>query len=83
MLRFADTLQLALSALRADRRRSALIALATAIGVTAVVLLTALGDGARRYVTGQFSHGCPRTAWNSPRCGSAMNRHVVTSPFSL
>jgi len=55
MLRFADTLQLALSALRADRRRSALIALATAIGVTAVVLLTALGDGARRYVTGQFS----------------------------
>ena len=55
MLRFADTLQLALSALRADRRRSALIALATAIGVTAVVLLTALGDGARRYVTSQFS----------------------------
>jgi len=48
MLRFADTLQLALSALRADRRRSALIALATAIGVTAVVLLTATSPASSR-----------------------------------
>ena len=29
--------------------------LAMAIGVAAVVILTALGDGARRYVVGEFS----------------------------
>ena len=55
MLRLADTVSLALHALRAEGRRSLLIGLATAIGVTAVILLTALGDGARRYVTGEFS----------------------------
>jgi putative ABC transport system permease protein len=35
--------------------RSALLVLAMAIGVAAVVVLTALGDGARRYVMDQFS----------------------------
>ena len=39
----------------AERRRSLLIALATGIGVAAVLLLTALGDGARRYVSTKFS----------------------------
>lgn len=55
MLQLADTCRLAFQSLRAERRRSLLITLATAIGVAAVVMLTALGDGARRYVTGQFS----------------------------
>ena len=35
--------------------RTGLSLLAMAIGVAAVVVLTALGDGARRYVVGQFS----------------------------
>src|SRR5688572_1536826 len=35
--------------------RTAMMLLAIAIGVAAVVLLTAVGEGARRYVTGQFS----------------------------
>ena len=35
--------------------RTALSVLAMSIGVAAVVILTALGDGARRYVVGQFS----------------------------
>jgi putative ABC transport system permease protein len=46
---------LALGALRDQRRRTALIALASAIGVAAVLLLTGLGEGARRYVVNEFS----------------------------
>ena len=55
MLRHADTFRLALQSLLSQRRRSLLICLATGIGVAAVVLLTALGDGARRFVTGEFA----------------------------
>jgi len=49
-----DSLQLAGGALAANRGRTALIMLATAIGVAAVVLLAALGEGARGFVVGQF-----------------------------
>ncbi|MDH5525994.1 MAG: ABC transporter permease [Nitrospirota bacterium] len=45
----------ALRAVTASRLRSALMLLALAIGVAAVVVLTALGEGARRYVGGEFS----------------------------
>ncbi len=45
----------ALGALRGHRLRSGLTLLGVAIGVAAVVLLTALGEGARLYVTGQFA----------------------------
>ena len=55
MLSFRDAFTLAAHSLLAERTRSALIGLATAIGVTAVLLLTALGDGARRYVIHEFS----------------------------
>ena len=54
MMRVSDTCSLALGALTTNLRRTALIALATAIGVTSVLMLTALGEGARRFVTGQF-----------------------------
>lgn len=40
--------------LRGHRLRSGLTLLGVAIGVAAVILLTALGEGARRYVTGEF-----------------------------
>ena len=53
-MRPADVLALALGSLGSNWRRTALIALATAIGVTSVLLLTALGEGAHRYVLGQF-----------------------------
>lgn len=49
-----DALALSLGALRGHRLRSALSLLGVAIGVCAVVVLTALGEGARRYVSGQF-----------------------------
>jgi putative ABC transport system permease protein len=50
-----DTLTLSFETVVSYRTRSLLIVLAMALGVGAVVVLTALGDGARRYVVGQFS----------------------------
>jgi putative ABC transport system permease protein len=50
-----DTLTLSFSTVASYRTRSLLIVLAMALGVAAVVVLTALGEGARRYVVGQFS----------------------------
>ena len=50
-----DALGFAGRALRGHRLRSGLSLLGVAIGVAAVVLLTALGEGALRYVTKQFS----------------------------
>jgi putative ABC transport system permease protein len=54
-MKFADTLQFASLSLRSSPTRTLLMILAMAIGVAAVVVLTALGEGARRYVVGQFS----------------------------
>jgi putative ABC transport system permease protein len=55
MMRLADTVGFATRALAGHRLRTSLMLLAMAIGVAAVVVLTALGDGARRYVTGEFA----------------------------
>jgi putative ABC transport system permease protein len=46
---------IALTALSRHRLRTAMSLVGVAIGVAAVVALTSLGEGARRYVTGQFS----------------------------
>jgi putative ABC transport system permease protein len=54
-MKLADTLSLAWGSLAHQPRRTALIALAMSIGVAAVVVLTALGEGARRYVLEQFA----------------------------
>ena len=50
-----DTLRFAGRAATGYPLRTALMVLAMSIGVAAVVVLTALGDGARRYVVGEFS----------------------------
>lgn len=50
-----DTFAFALRAAAGNRLRSALMMLAMAIGVASVVVLTALGDGARRYVVDEFA----------------------------
>jgi putative ABC transport system permease protein len=50
-----DNGRLALQALERYPLRTAMLLLAIAIGVAAVVTLTAVGEGARRYVTGQFA----------------------------
>ena len=54
-MRTADLIRFARDAATGNPLRTALLVLAMAIGVAAVVVLTALGDGARRYVVDQFS----------------------------
>lgn len=50
-----DTLRFAAGALRGSASRAMLMLLAMSVGVAAVMLLTSLGEGARRYVTGEFA----------------------------
>ena len=54
-MRHADVLRFARDAAAGYPLRTSLSVLAMAIGVAAVVVLTSLGDGARRYVIEQFS----------------------------
>ncbi len=53
-MRAADLLHLAVESLARARLRSAMMLIAMAIGVASVVVLTSLGEGARRYVTAEF-----------------------------
>jgi len=54
-MKLLDVAQFAAGSLRGSRSRTLLMILAMSIGVASVVVLTALGEGARRYVVNQFS----------------------------
>jgi putative ABC transport system permease protein len=54
-MRTSDLIRFARDAATGNPLRTSLLVLAMAIGVAAVVVLTALGDGARRYVMNEFS----------------------------
>jgi len=54
-MRLPDVVQFAAASLRGSPARTGLMILAMSIGVAAVVILTGLGEGARRYVINQFS----------------------------
>ena len=54
-MRPPDLIRFARDAATGNPLRTSLLVLAMAIGVAAVVVLTALGDGARRYVVSEFS----------------------------
>lgn len=54
-MRAPDLIRFARDAATGSPLRTALLILAMAIGVASVVILTALGDGARRYVMNEFS----------------------------
>lgn len=54
-MNITDTFRYARDAVTGTPLRTGLLLLAMSIGVAAIVILTALGDGARRYVVGQFS----------------------------
>ena len=54
-MKLIDVVQFASGSLRGSRARTLLMILAMSIGVAAVVVLTALGEGARRYVVNEFS----------------------------
>ncbi|MDE2441750.1 MAG: ABC transporter permease, partial [Betaproteobacteria bacterium] len=51
----ADTFQLALRAVTAQRLRSFLTLLGIAVGIAAVILLTSIGEGIHRFVLAEFS----------------------------
>jgi len=54
-MRAGDIVSFAAASLLRARGRTVLMLLAMSIGVSAVVILTGLGEGARRYVTGEFA----------------------------
>jgi putative ABC transport system permease protein len=54
-MRFTDLLRFAGGGLRGHRLRACLTLLGVAIGVGSVILLTSLGEGARRYIIGEFT----------------------------
>lgn len=54
-MKLIDVIQFASASLSGSRARTLLMILAMSIGVAAVVVLTGLGEGARRYVVNQFS----------------------------
>ena len=54
-MRGEDVLLTSFKSIITNRLRTFLIVLGVAIGVSAVILLTALGDSARRYITGEFT----------------------------
>jgi putative ABC transport system permease protein len=54
-VRITDVTRLSVQALQRYPLRTSMLLLAISIGVAAVVTLTAVGEGARRYVTGRFA----------------------------
>ncbi|MFM5133950.1 ABC transporter permease, partial [Aeromonas rivipollensis] len=54
-MRRPDALRFAAVALLRQRTRALVLIMAVSLSVTSVLLLTALGEGARRYVAEQFS----------------------------
>src|ERR1017187_8770847 len=54
-MKLIDVLLFASGSLRGSRTRTLLMILAMSIGVASVVVLTGLGEGARRYVVNQFA----------------------------
>jgi putative ABC transport system permease protein len=50
-----DVFRLSLQALRRYPLRSSMLLLAIAIGVASVITLTSVGEGARRYISGEFA----------------------------
>ncbi len=55
MLRWQDTVTLALRSLAAGRLRSALTLLGIAVGIAAVILLSSIGEGLHRFVLAEFA----------------------------
>ena len=54
-MQFIDYTRLAATSLSSNKMRTSLTALGIAVGIAAVVLLTALGGGSQQYILGQFT----------------------------
>jgi len=79
MLR-SDLIRLTLQSIVAHRMRSVLTALGIGIGVTAVVLLTSIGEGVHRYVIEQFTQFGTNTIGIQP--GKANTLGISPSVFN-
>lgn len=92
-MRALDTLRLAAGALASQRRRTLLSLSGVAIGVAAVLVMTALGEGAREYARGQFRAigsnilavvpGRVETSGALPGVGSAPNDLTIQDALAL
>ena len=74
-----DLLRLSLGTFSGHRLRTALSMLGIAIGVAAVILLTSLGEGARRYMVEEFSQFGTNLLQIQP--GKTLVRMMLTTPF--
>ncbi len=83
----ADTLQYAWHSLKGYRARTLLMLLAMSISVASVLLLTALGEGARHYVMGEFTslgtHLLIVLPGRSETSGVGMNTMMGVTPRDL
>lgn len=75
-----DLVRLTLQSIVAHRMRSTLTALGIGIGVTAVVLLTSIGEGVNRYVVAQFTQFGTTTLAIQP--GKANTLGISSSVFN-
>jgi putative ABC transport system permease protein len=91
-MRPADLLRLSFEALSAHRLRYGLSALAVAVGVSAVVLMVALGEGARRFVYEKMSsfgttiigvHAGKVTTTGIPGVGGSARRLTIDDARAL
>jgi putative ABC transport system permease protein len=86
-VRPVDVLRYSLQSVRGYPLRSALTLVAMAIGVAAVVVLTSLGEAARRYVTGEFAslgtHLLIVVPGRSETAGAVPNIFVGQTPRDL
>lgn len=82
-----DILSFTVGSLQGHRLRSVLMLLAMSIGVAAVVILTSLGEGARRYVTGEFAslgtHMIIVLPGRSETAGAGPNMFIGETPRDL
>ena len=65
-MRLRDVGAMAGLAITGHPLRSLMLLIAVAIGVAAVLVLTSLGEGARRYVTGEFNALAPASCLSCP-----------------
>jgi putative ABC transport system permease protein len=89
-----DTLRFSFKALTGSRARALLMLLAMAIGVGSVIVLTALGEGARQYVVNEFSQlgthllivfpgRNETTGWQPPIIGEIPRDLTLDDAFAL
>ena len=88
-----DLLRLAIGAVRAHKVRTVLAVSGTSVGVASVILLVALGEGARAYVTSEFLSlgsnlliiipGKTETQGNAPVFGGTTRELTLEDSFAI